>query len=122
MLKVMFIDDRLGEVIRQWQLSGCASNHEILPLEPFDSIERTCRMVETSQPNVILIGYGLGMPGITGADVILTIRQRGYKGLIVANSGGGTEQFSRDGVVVGGVANRNARDLRMVMSTLTKGE
>lgn len=122
MAKVLFVDDRLGEVIRQWQESGCASNHELLPLEPFDSIERTCQMVETFQPNVVLIGYGLGKSDVTGADVILILRQRGYKGFIVANSGGGAEQFSRDGVEVDDVANRNACGLCMVIGSLTKGE
>ena len=120
MAKVLFVDDRLGEVIRQWQLSGCASNHEMLPLEPFDSIERTCQMVNTLEPNVVLVGYGLGKSDITGANVVRSLRQGGYSGYIVANSGGGTEQFNRDGVKVDGAANRNPCDLKMVVDNLTK--
>jgi len=119
MAKVLFVDDRLGEVIRQWQLSGCASNHELLPLEPFDSIERTCQMVNTLEPNVVLVGYGLGKLDITGADVVRSLRQGGYSGYIVANSGGGAEQFNRAGVKVDGTANRNPRDLKMVEDNLT---
>lgn len=120
MAKVLFVDDRLGEVIRQWQLSGCASNHELLLLEPFDSIERTCQMVDTLEPNVVLVGYGLGKPDITGADVVRSLRQGGYSGHIVANSGGGTEQFNRAGVEVDGTANRNPHDLKMVVDNLTE--
>lgn len=120
MAKVLFVDDRLGEVIRQWQLSGCASNHEMLPLEPFDSIERTCQMVNTLEPNMVLVGYGLGKPNITGADVVRSLRQGGYSGHIVANSGGGAEQFNRAGVEVDGTANRNPRDLKMVVDNITK--
>ena len=120
MAKVLFVDDRLGEVIRQWQLSDCASNHELLPLEPFDSIERTCQMVDTLEPNVVLVGYGLGKPDITGADVVRSLRQRGYNGNIIANSGGGAEPFNRAGVEVDGTANRNPRDLKMIVDNLTE--
>lgn len=121
MAKVLFVDDRLGEVIRQWQISGCESDHELLPLEPFDSIERTCQMVNTFQPDMLLVGYGLGKPTITGADVFRSLRQGGYNGYIIANSGGGIEQFVRAGVEVDGTANRNPRDLKMVVDNLTKG-
>lgn len=120
MAKILFIDDRLNEVIRQWQLSGCASNHELLPLEPFDSIERTCQVVNTLAPNIVLVGYGLGKPDTTGADVVRSLRQGGYSEHIVANSGGGAEQFNRAGVKIEGTANRNPRDLKMVVDNLTK--
>lgn len=120
MTRILFVDDRLDEVIRQWQLSGCASIHELLPLEPFDSIERTCQAVETLEPNVVLVGYGLGKPDITGADVIRSLRQGGYNGNIIANSGSGAEQFNRAGVEVDGTANRNPHDLKMVVDDLNK--
>lgn len=115
MAKILFVDDRLGEVMRQWDLSGCASNHELLPLEPFESIERTCQMVETLKPDVVLVGYGLGKPDITGADVIRSLRQEGYSGYIVANSGGGAEQFDRAGVKVDGSANREPPNLKTIV-------
>lgn len=120
MVKILFVDDRPDEVIRQWQLSGCANNHEMLPLEPFSSIERTCRMVDALKPDLVLIGYGLGKPDITGADVINSIRQRGYSGYIIANSGGGTEQFNQAGVKIDGTANRNPHDLKTVINNLTE--
>jgi hypothetical protein len=120
MAKILFVDDRLNEVIRQWRLSGCASNHELLPLEPFDSIERTCRMVNTFGPDVVLVGYGLGKPDITGADVVRSLRKGGYTGYIIANSGGGAEQFNRAGVKVDGTANRNPRDLKIIVDNLTE--
>lgn len=120
MAKILFVDDRLGEVIRQWKLSGCASDHELLPLEPFDSIERTCQMVDDHKPHVVLVGYGLGKPDITGADVIRSLRQGGYNGNIIANSGGGMHQFNRAGVEVDGTADRNPRDLKMILDNLTE--
>lgn len=120
MAKILFVDDRIGEVIRQWQLSGCASDHELLPLEPFDSIERTCQMVSVLEPNIVLVGYGLGKPNITGADVFRSLRQVGFSGNIVANSGGGVEQFNRAGVEVDGTVNRNPHDLKMIVDNLTK--
>jgi len=119
MFRILFVDDRLGEVIRQWQLSGCASNHELLLLEPFVSIEQTCQMVNVLEPDIVLVGYGLGKPDITGADVIRSLREGGYSGHIIANSGGGAEQFNRAGVKVDGTANRNPRDLKMVVDNLT---
>jgi len=120
MAKILFVDDRLNEIIRQWKLSGCASNHELLPLEPFDSIERTCRLVKDFEPDVVLIGCGLGKPDITGADVIRSLRQGGYNGHIIANSGGGAEQFNRGGVEIDGSANRNPHNLKTIVNNLAE--
>lgn len=120
MAKVLFVDDRLDEVICQWQLSGCANNHELITLELFVSIERTCQMVSTFKPNVVVVGYGLGKPDVTGADVVRALRERGYNGYIVANSGGGIEQFDRAGVKIDGTANRNPRDLKEIMDNLAE--
>ena len=120
MAKVLFVDDRLNEIIYQWRLSGCGNNHELLPLEPFDSIERTCQIVDTLKPNVVLVGYGLGKPDITGADVVRSLRQGGYNGNIIANSGDGVEQFNRAGVEVDETANRNPHDLKTIVDNLTE--
>ncbi len=117
-MKILFVDDRLNEIIRQWERSGCVSNHELLPLEPFDSIERTCQTVDDLEPNVVIIGYGLGKPEVTGADVIRALREKGYRGYIVANSGGGVEQFTQAGVEIDGSANRNPRDLKTIVDNL----
>jgi len=76
-------------------------------------------MVNVLEPDIVLVGYGLGKPDITGADVIRSLREGGYSGHIIANSGGGAEQFNRAGVKVDGTANRNPRDLKMVVDNLT---
>lgn len=120
MAKVLFVDDRLQEVIRQWQGSGCASDHELLPLEPFDSIERTCDMVEAFRPDVVVIGHGLGKPGTTGADVIRALSEQGYAGYFVANSGGGRELFDLDNVKVDGTADRKPHDLKRIVDELAE--
>lgn len=119
MAKVLFVDDRPSEINRLWQQSGCESNHELLPVEPFETIERTCQIVHTCQPDIVLVGYGLGKPNITGADVVLALRKDGYRGQIVANSGGGPEQFKRDGVQVDASTNRNFTNLRNILEKET---
>lgn len=118
MAKILFVDDRVNEVLQQWRSSGCESEHKLLPLEVFDSIERTCYMVNTLKPDVVLVGYGLSKGVITGADVIRSLRQEGYTGYIIANSGGGIDSFDRAGVQVDASANRNSYDLKMIIDNL----
>lgn len=118
MAKVLFVDDRLAEIQCQWQESGCGIHHELLPLEPFDSIERTCSLVHDFQPNVVVIGYGLSKYPTTGSDVIQALRKQGYCGFVVANSGGGIEQFKHDNIEVDGSVDRVGRQLHKVMTTL----
>lgn len=120
MAKVMFVDDRLDEVTRQWCSSGCANDHELMPLEPFTSIERTCQLVQSFEPDVVLIGYGLGHATTTGADVIHALRTEGYNGCIVANSGGDMKQFERSGQIPDGSANRTPHGLWKAVHQLTK--
>ncbi len=112
-MRILFVDDRLEEVFRQWELSGCDNIHELLPLEPFESIERTQELVKTLQPDVIVIGYGLGKPLITGVDVIRSIRASGYSGAVIANSGGGGIQFTD--VQTQGSADRHPSHLAEVL-------
>ena len=54
-MRVLFIDDRVRDIIRQWQESGCARSHELLPPETFDSIERACQMVVDLVPDICLV-------------------------------------------------------------------
>lgn len=115
--KVLFVDDRLGEIVRLWQLSGCESDYELLPLEPFDSIERTSQRVDTLKPEVVLVGFGLGKPDVTGADVIRALRQGGFSGIIIANSGGGIEQFNQAGTSVDGSVDRNPQKLKSILNS-----
>jgi len=118
MAKILFVDDRPREIIRQWQLSGCGQLHQLLPLEPFESIEQVCQMVKSLQPDVVLIGYGLSKFPITGVDVIRALKNQGYTGYIIANSGGGTELFVRACVEVDASVNRNSHELRRAMETI----
>jgi len=97
-MKILFVDDRLESIRCLWKSSGCASDHELLPLEPFRSVERTCELVTTQQPDVIFIGFGLGTYPITGADVIFALQAQGFKGEIIGNSGGGPSQFEQQNI------------------------
>jgi hypothetical protein len=114
----MFVDDRLDEVLRQWQESGCEKQHRLLPLEPFDSIERVSELVQKHQPDVIVIGFGLNRYPITGADVIRTLREQRYEGYVIANSGGGVKLFSEAGVDVSGSTDRSGRKFREILETI----
>lgn len=115
-MKILFIDDRLNEIVRQWSLSGCDDDHELLPLTSFTSIEQTRQAVATLQPDVIVIGFGLGVPGVTGADVIRALREQGYDRKVIANSGGGVGLFVRAGVTVDASADRNPEALKKALN------
>ena len=120
MAKILFIDDRLNEVTHQWQYSGCENDHELLPLEPFKSIERTGQLVKLFRPDVIVVGYGLSNPEITGTDVICALRNQGFCGCVIANSGGGSDQFIQTGVRVDANVDRNAVRLKQALEILTR--
>lgn len=121
-VKVLFVDDRLDEIMRQWQESGCDLQHELLPLEPFDSIERTSKLVQALSPDVIVIGHGLSCYPITGVDVIRALREQGYTGYVIANSGGGAELFANANVEVNGNVGRRGQQLQQVFQTLSSSK
>jgi len=113
-MKILFVDDRMESIKSLWESSGCASNHELLPLEPFRSVERTCELVTTHQPNVIFIGFGLGKWPITGADVVLALQKQGFKGEIIGNSGGGPSQFEQQNIHLKHI-DRNTQQLKGIL-------
>jgi CheY-like chemotaxis protein len=121
MVKVMFVDDEPDVINRQWCCSGCANNHELIPLEPFVSIEQTCQIVKALKPDVIFMDYDLGQGTLTvnGALVIRALRQLGYKGLIVANTGGNVENFRRYQVDVDGSVGKGSANLSAFLKTLS---
>jgi len=119
-LRILFIDDRIDEVMRQWELSGCEKDHIRLPMETFNSLERTLQIVKSFKPDVILVGYWFGKDNVTGGDVIQFLRQNNYNGYVIANSGGGIELFNHVQVKVDGSANRKPQTLKMIMDNLTK--
>lgn len=92
-----------------------------MPLEVFDSVEHTCRMVDELEPDVVLVGFGLNKPDVTGADVVLSLRKNGYKGRIIANSGAGISQFENANVQMEESANRNPYDLMEILQTGGEG-
>jgi len=66
MAKVLFIDGKMDEVKQQWEESGCGKDHELLPLEPFVSIERTQELIADLKPDVIVVGFDLNPPKVEG--------------------------------------------------------
>ena len=117
-MRTLFVDDRLDEVQSLWKNSGSTNNHVLLPLEPFLSIGRTCELVIKYRPEIIFIGFGLGIPHTNGAGVIRALREQGYNGEIIGNSGGGGEQFERAGIKITHI-NRNPQLLKELWTTLT---
>jgi hypothetical protein len=118
MARILFIDDRMGEVLRQWHLSGCETEHVLLPVELFESIERTAEIVRTYHPDVIVVGFGLGVQSVNGASVIRALKTQGFDGAVIANSGGGKQQFLDVGVEVDGSADRNPRWLYQALKSV----
>jgi hypothetical protein len=117
-MRVLFVDDRIEEVEYQWEESGCSQEHELLSLEPFDSIEQVCAQVRTYHPEVIVIGHGLGLFKPTGVDVIKALREQGYDGYIIANSGAGNRPFVEAGITINGNAVRRPRGLHIALTSL----
>lgn len=107
---ILFIDDRIVEVMRQWQ-SANVLNHEAY-FHHFDTIDGTIDQVRSANPDVVVIGFGLGFAKPTGAEVAIALRVQGYKGLIVANSGGEDCQFTNSGIVPDYSTRRRAELLR----------
>ncbi|MFH1171369.1 MAG: hypothetical protein V1778_02425 [bacterium] len=122
MAKILFIDDRMDEVLRQWHLSGCEAEHVMLPVRPFESLKLAAEAVSMFQPDVIVIGFGLGVAGVDGAMVIRFLRDRGYTGSVVANSGGGVQQFLDAGVEVDASADRNPAGLTEALQSVVGGK
>jgi len=116
-MKALFIDDRMHEVMRQWQETGSANVQA--QFEKFESIERSCALVLDFAPHFVIIGHGLSCSGVNGSHVIKALRAQGYDGKIIANSGGGAEQFERDGVELDGSADREPEKLRQILDALS---
>jgi hypothetical protein len=121
-MKVLFVDDRVEEVRRQWEVCVEASESKwyvLLPLEPFDTVERTCELVREHRPDVVVLGYGLSKWPTTGADVLRALRHGGYQNEVVANSGGGPGAFLEAGVAIDGTADRDGELLAKALEVLS---
>lgn len=122
MAKILFIDDRPGEIIQQWNDSGLAESHVLLPLEKFESLDQAQRQVEAFEPDVIVIGHGLSHPELNGADVIRHLLQKGYTGIVIGNSGGGKDAFQKSNLNIHSHASRDGHKLRLaIKNSVNKG-
>lgn len=119
-MNVLFVDDRPEEIFSLWNRSGCDRGHELLPIECFRSIERVLELVEQFQPDVILVGHGIGSMTVTGVEVMVALQNSGYPGQLVANSGGGIGGFTRNGVQVQYSVDRNAQKLTALLAQLSR--
>jgi len=126
-LKVMFIDNRVEEVSCQWDNSGVNDTFDLIPIETIGhNVYNLLVVAEEENPDVIVIGFDLGRFDRAlqnGADVIKQLRGsygQGYKGFIIANSGGGARLFSQEGVSVDASADRTAEGLKNALSAIRK--
>ncbi len=114
-MKVLFIDDRPSEIIALWQRSGLESTDTLLPVTPFVSLEKALQQIKDFNPDMIVIGYGLGHPELTGADVVNFLRKNAVKALLVGNSAGGLHQFEQSGVKLEKSIDRNPTNLKKLV-------
>jgi hypothetical protein len=70
---------------------------------------------------VIVIGHGLGKSDTPGADVIRALKDIGFTGKFVANSGDPTS-FDRSGVPTDANANRKPEGLRKALEMLERSK
>ena len=119
MAKVLFVDDRPIEVLTLWRLANCDDEHELLPVECFESIERTYELVKKYEPDIVFVGHGLGKYPVTGADVVRLLRKRGFENKIVSNSGGGISAFAHSGVKVDVTTCRNPKIIKDILDAHT---
>jgi hypothetical protein len=116
-IKVMFVDDRPEEVLNQWQIAidqmpASSSEFYLLPVEIFDTEEKTLKLALHHKPDLIFVGFGLSSKVSTGADIIKLLHKHEFAGLVVANSGGSVYQFTRKGVLPESSVNRSPEKLR----------
>lgn len=98
MAKMMFVDDRPEEIFRLWQDSGCESlGHKLLFSGPFQNVASVLRDVLEAEPDIIFVGFGLGQEE-NGAHVMKALRATGFRGRLVANTGGDPQAFAAAGV------------------------
>jgi DNA-binding response OmpR family regulator len=115
MAKILFIDDRPGEIIQQWIASGLAESHILLPLEIFESLNQAEHLVKKYEPDVIVVGHGLSHREINGVDVINHLQKWGYTGIVISNSGGGSKPFIRENIKIHGHTDRDGGKLRLTV-------
>jgi hypothetical protein len=116
----MFVDDRPKEVLNLWQkaidqMPVNSSEFCLLPIEVFDTKEKTLELALLHKPDLIFVGFGLSSTISTGASVIKLLRKHEFDGLVVANSGGSIDQFVREGVIPSGSINRSSEKLRVCL-------
>jgi len=117
-MKIYFVDDRPFEISRLWDKSGCGCEHELLPLEMFESTEVCLKNISRFKPDAIIVGYGLGANKPDGAEVIKHILADGFQGYILTNSGGGQSQFERNGIETDADVSRDSDKLKEALSSL----
>lgn len=118
-MEVLFIDDRLHEVMSLWRRSGCGASYVLLPLVPFTDIDAVLQLVDELHPDVICIGHGLGSEAANGADVVRALQEAGYAGHLVANSGGGLGNFRQNGANIEFTIDRNPQQLAELLTRLS---
>jgi hypothetical protein len=95
-MKIMFVDDREEEINEIWKKTQLElrEGYQLLPFEKFLSVERTCELVKEQAPDLVGIGFGLGIPGITGTHVFRALCEQGFnKKAIFGNSAGRFTDF-----------------------------
>lgn len=115
-MRVLFIDDRPEEIF-DLCAQACLPEKST-SIHVFESLDSAWEAVSVHQPTVVVVGHGLSAYPITGSDVVHMLRQRGYTGILIGNSGGGPNAFLSDGCTVDYNVNRQPNVLRQFLLTL----
>src|SRR5512140_3833503 len=91
--RVMFVDTD-EQVVVEWQQSSHCRGYATLFFKPFVSCERTSELVESLQPDVVVIAPLLD--NVRGMDVFRHLREKtGYPGHLTINAPRGAVNSAR---------------------------
>ena len=107
--KVAYVDDQQEYAEEAWMLemeakkSPVKNNFEVVYFSMFKSPESAAEEIIKSNPDVVIMDNDLGMSerpdsGFTGASIVRELRAKGFTGIIVGNSSGGSYPFEKQDV------------------------
>lgn len=114
-MRILFIDDRPHEIEQMVERAGLDTGE--VRILVFASIDQVLLAIAEYQPEVILVGHGLGANRPNGdqvAQAILLLEDDEFNGYVVGNSGGGEVQWA---TYLPHHANRQPDRLRAILAT-----
>jgi len=129
-MKVIFVDDQEEDGAKfPWVLGMKeeADHHEMEIISKFDFVDEVVQEIMSKSPDVVFMDYDFASfmydfpAGVTGSTLVSALREAGYSGAIIGNSGSGIKNFKRDGVanlLNGSISQKSPRELKVIMDKL----